>query len=283
MRSKESKISRGWRLTAASWGLMRRDRTMVVLALAGTLLGLAGTALMLDVSGVFSGNYSRGHIAGIGLLFLYPLTFVSVFFNVALTAAASADLEGRRLGVAAALGEAGKRLGRIAGWALIATLVGILIEQIVSRIPGAGRLAGYFFGAAWSLCTIFAIPLLVVEETGPVDAARGSVKLVRSKWGEGLTGIVSISAWTVVAMIPAVILFMVGLSMTAQETVTQESGAGIVLIVCSVVAFFAIGAFANATRQVFNLALYRYAGDLPTPGFAATDLEQPFKRKRSKR
>jgi len=283
MRSNESKISRGWRLTTASWRLMRRDRTMIVLALIGTVCGLAGTALMLDVSGVFSGHNSRGQFAGTALLFLYPLTFVSVFFNVALTAAAAAGLEGRQIGIAAALGESWKRVGRIAGWALLATIVGILLEQIVSRIPGAGRVVSWLMGAAWALCTIFAVPLLVVEEAGPLDAARGSVRLIRSKWGEGLTGLVSISAWTVVVMLPVGILFGIGLSLTAQETVSQGSGAGIVLIALSAVAFVVVGAFANATRQVFNLALYRYATGLETTGFAAADLEEPFKRKRSHR
>jgi hypothetical protein len=284
MRTGESKISRGWRLTVSAWQLMRRDRTMIVLALIGTLCGLAGTALMLDVGGVFSGgHHSRGHFAGIALLFLYPLTFVSVFFNVALTAAAAATLEGRRIGVGSALAEAWKRVGRIAGWSLLAALVGALINQIASRIPGGGRLIAWLFGAAWALCTIFAIPLLVVEEAGPLDAARDSVRLIRSKWGEGLIGLVSISAWTVVATVPLVFLFMIGLTAWTQETVSGRSGVGPALIAVSVVAFVAISAFANATRQVFSLALYRYATGLETPGFATADLEEPFKRKRGSR
>lgn len=267
----------------AAWRLMRGDRTMVVLAFIGTVCGLAGTALMLDVGGVFSsGHHSRAHMGLAALIFIYPLTFVSVFFNVALTAAADAVLEGRRIGVMAALGEAAKRVGRIAGWALLAALVGVVIEQIVSRIPGAGRLVGWLFGAAWALCTIFAIPLLVVEETGPIDAARDSVRLVRSKWGEGLTGLVSISAWTVVAMVPVFLLFFIGLSALVQETVSGRSGIGVLLIALSAVAFVSVGAFANATRQVFNLALFRYARGIETPGFAAADLEEPFKRRRGR-
>lgn len=284
MRKGESKISRGWRLTVAAWQLMRRDRTMIVLALIGTLCGLAGVALMLDVGGIFSGEpHSRGHFAGIALLFLYPLTFVSVFFNVALTAAAAATLEGHRIGIGGALAEAWKRVGRIAGWSLLAALVGALINQIASRIPGGGRLIAWLFGAAWALCTIFAVPLLVVEEAGPVDAARGSVRMIRSKWGEGLTGLVSISAWTVVATVPLVFLFMVGLTAWTQETISGRSGVGPALIAVSAISFVAVSAFANATRQVFNLALYRYATGLETPGFAAADLEDPFKRKRGSR
>lgn len=284
MRTGESKISRGWRLTVAAWQLMRRDRTMIVLALIGTAFGLAGTALMLDLGGIFSGeHHSRGHFAVVALLFLYPLTFVSVFFNVALTAAASANLEGRRIGVADALGEAGRRIGRIAGWSLLAALVGALISQIASRIPGGGRLIAWLFGAAWALCTIFAIPLLVIEEARPLDAARGSVKLVRSKWGEGLTGLVSISAWTVVATVPIVLLFFIGLTVRVQEVLSGGPGIGVALMVASGVAFVFVSAFANATRQVFNLALFRYAEGIETPGFETADLEEPFRRRRGRK
>jgi hypothetical protein len=283
MRSDESRISRGWRLTKAAWRTMRGDRTMIVLALIGTVCALAGTALMLDVGGVFSsGHHSRAQMGLAGLIFLYPITFVSVFFNVALTAAACAGLDGRRIGLAAALGEAWKRVGRIAGWALLASVVGFLLQQIVSRIPGAGRVVGWLMGAAWALCTIFAIPILVVEETGPVDAARGSAGLVRKRWGEGLTGIVGISAWTIVAMLPAGFLVGIGLALTAQETVSGGSGIGILLIAVGAIAIVLASAFANATRQVFNLALYRYATGLETPGFASSDLEEPFKRRRGR-
>lgn len=67
-------------------------------------------------------------------------------------------------------------------------------------------------GAAWGLATIFAIPLLALEDAGPIEAVRGSAHLVKSRWGEGLTGIVGIGAWTVIVTIPAGILIAVGVS-----------------------------------------------------------------------
>lgn len=280
MRSNESRMSRGWRLTGAAWRLMSQDSTMIVLALIGTGCGLVGAALMLYLGGVFSpSHYSRAHFGTISLLFLYPLTFVGVFFNVALTAAASAALEGRWIGVGGALEEAWSRVGRIAQWALLSVLVGFLINQIASRIPAAGRVIAWLLGAAWGLATIFAIPLLTLEDAGPVEAARGSALLIRSKWGEGLTGIVGIGAWTLLAFIPTFVVGLVGISVARQSAVV---GAG--LIALAAVAFVGVIAISNATRQVFNLALFRYAAaGAGTPGFDVTDFDVAFARKKEQR
>jgi hypothetical protein len=271
-------MSRGWRLTGAAWRLMRQDPTMVGLAFLGTGCGLVGAVLMLYLGGVFSPNhFSRAHFSLIVLLFLYPLTFVGVFFNVALTAAASAALEGRWIGLDGALREAWKRAGRIAQWALLSAVVGFVLNQIASRLPLAGRIVAWFVGVAWGIATIFAIPLLTLEDPGPIEAARGSAHLIRSKWGEGLTGIVSISAWTTLAMIPVLFAGIVGLAIAKNDPLV-----GIGLMVVSVTAFVSIAAAANATRQVFNLALFRYATGVNTPGFAVADFEDPFLREGGK-
>jgi hypothetical protein len=272
-------MSRGWRLTGAAWRLMSQDSTMIVLALIGTGCGLLGAALMLYLGGVFSpSHYSRSHFGLISLLFLYPLTFVGVFFNVALTAAASATLEGRWIGVRGAFEEAWSRVGRIAQWSLLSVLVGFVINQIASRIPAAGRVIAWLLGAVWGLATIFAIPLLTLEDAGPVEAARGSALLIRSKWGEGLTGIVGIGAWTLVAFFPIVVVGVVGVSVAR-----QSAAIGVALIAVAAVAFIGVIAISNATRQVFNLALFRYAtAGAGTPGFDVADFDAAFARKRER-
>lgn len=279
MRSNESRMSRGWRLTGAAWRLMRQDPTMLTLALLGTGCGLLGAALMLYLGGVFSpSHYSRSHFGAISLLFLYPLSFVGVFFNVALTAAASATLEGRWIGVRGALGEAWSRGGRIAQWSLLSVLVGFVINQIASRIPAAGRVVAWLLGAAWGLATIFAIPLLTLEDAGPVEAAHGSALLIRSKWGEGLTGLIGIGAWTLLAFVPTFVVGLVGISVAKQNALV---GAG--LITFAAVAFVAVIAISNATRQVFNLALFRYAAaGAGTPGFDVADFDAAFARKQER-
>jgi hypothetical protein len=52
----------------------------------------------------------------------------------------------------------------------------LLIGEIANRLPGGGRLAGWLMGAAWGLATIFAVPLLALEDARPVEALRGSAR-----------------------------------------------------------------------------------------------------------
>ncbi len=252
---------------------------MISIALIGAGCGLAGAAGLLYFSGYFSSpTHSRGDLALVAIVGLYPMTFLSVFFNVALAGAAAASFDGRPIGVREALGISWKRMGRIAQWSLLAAGVGLLLEQIASRIPGAGRLASWLLGAAWSLATIFAVPLLALEGAGPLETAKESVHLIKSKWGEGITGLVSIGIWTALAMIPIGILFGIGLSVR-----NRDATLGAALIAIAVGAILLVSAISLATRQVFSVALYRYASGAPnTGGFAAADLEEPFRRRRGR-
>jgi hypothetical protein len=274
--SDEGRMARGWRLTQTAWRLMRRDPTMIVLALLGAGFGAAGAALVLYFGGYFSyGMHSRAHFGLVALTALYPLTFIGVFFNVALAAAAEASFDGRRLGLGEALGASWSRVGRIALWSLLAAGVGAVLSEIASRIPGGGRIAAWLFGAAWGLATIFVVPMLAIEDAGPIEALKGSAHLVKSKWGEGLTGLVGIGAWTAVVAVPAAILLGVGIAVNV-----RHPASGLAMIVVGSIALVLVSAMATATRQVFSVALYRYATDRPQGGFAAVDLEHPFALKR---
>lgn len=272
----EGKMERGWRLTKVAWALIRRDPTMIAIALMGAGCGLAGAAALLYFSGYLSSpTHSRGDLALAAIIGIYPMTFLSVFFNVALAGAAAASFDGRPISVREALGISCKRLGRIAQWSLLAAGVGLILEQIASRIPGAGRLASWLLGAAWGLATLFAVPLLALEGAGPLETAKESVQLIKGKWGEGVTGLVGINVWTVFAMIPVGILFGVGLSVRNGDATLSAA-----LIAIAVGALLLVSAASFATQQVFSVALYRYASGAPDiPGFAAGDLEEPFRRR----
>jgi hypothetical protein len=278
-RGGEGRIGRGWRLTLAAWSLMRRDRTMIYLALLGAVCGIAGAGLILWAGGYFSAAPgSRTPLGLVSLVALYPLSFVGVFINVALATAAGAHLEGRQLTLGDALRAAYERIGRVALWALLAAGVGMLISEIAERIPGGAKLIGWLMGTAWGLATIFAVPLMALEDARPIEALRGSAHLVKSRWGEGLAGMVGITAWTVVVALPAGILIGLGAGVSV-----ANPGLGIPLLALGATVLVAVVALATATRQVFAVALYRYATDLPVAGFAGSDLEQPFSLRKRRR
>jgi hypothetical protein len=270
---KEGKIGRGWRLTKVAWKLIREDRTMLALAFIGIASATAFTALILILGGFFSGPQERndGRLGLVAMIALYPSVLVSVFFNVALASAASAAFDGERMSVGEAIRMAWGKRRRIAAWSLISAIVGVVISEIANRLPGGTRLVGWLAGAAWGLATIFVIPILAMEGIGAVSATKRSAGLVKSRWGEGVTGNVAISAWSVVAAIPAGIVLGVGAAL-----LRSAPGAGFALVATGLIALVAISTVVAATRQVFAVALFRYAIDAPIGTFNPADLDNPF-------
>jgi hypothetical protein len=275
----EGKISRGWRLTQVAWKLIRTDRTMLALAFAGIASASVFVFLIFLFGGFFSASHhSSGHLSLIVLIALYPSTLASAFFNVALAGAASATFDGDHLSTGEAIRMAWGKRKRIALWALISALVGTLIAEIANRLPGGAKLVAWFAGAAWGLATIFVIPILAMEGVGAVNALKRSSSLVKRRWGEGISGRISIGAWAIVATIPLAVVLGIGAGL-----LRRHPEAGVALIGLSLIGLVAVGAAVAATQQVFAVALYRYAIDAPIGGFAPSDLEYPFTPRKEKR
>jgi hypothetical protein len=245
---------------------------MLLLALAGIGSTTLFTLLVFFFAGVFSSSgHAGGHFGVAWLIALYPSTLAGVFFNVALACAASAAFDGERLSAGEALRMAYGKRRRIALWALISSVVGTLIAEVANRLPGGGRIVAWFAGAAWGLATIFVIPILAIEGIGPVDALKRSTGLVKSRWGEGISGRVAIGAWSVVAIVPLAIGLGVGVALLDAHPAT-----GATLIGGSLLGLVATVAAVAATQQVFAVALYRDAIGAPIGGFAASDMAYPF-------
>jgi Family of unknown function (DUF6159) len=269
----ESRTARSWRLSRTAFALLRGDRAMLVLALLGAAFTIAATLAIFALAGWLRDPGREGHLLVYYAIFSWPMTFVATFLNVALAAAADARLDGRRLTVRAALGVAVGRLGPIAGWSLLATGVGILLQQLAERVPVGGRVAGWLLGVAWGLVTFFAIPLLALEGCSPTGTVRRSSRLIRARWGEGVGGTVLIGAWAMPLLAIAGGLIGVGAGAHGQARVTVIA-IGLGLLVAAI-------ALTTAARQVFAVALYRYATDgTAAGGFAEPDLRAPFSARR---
>jgi hypothetical protein len=256
---------------------VRNDRALLTLAMISGLSGAGAIALIFGLGGIFGhGHSSRGHVALIALILSYPLTFISVFFNVAIAAAASAALDGKRLTLGEALAVPMRRVCQVALWALIVAVVGVVLEQLASRLPLMGSIVTRLVGVGWSLASLFAIPILAVEGYTAPDSLRRSAQLVKERWGEGISGNVIVSAWMVIVVVPLAIAFAILLAATGGDTGAQDFVIG--LAVVAVIAIIALGA---VVRQTFAVALYRYAKTNTGQGpFHEHDLGSPFGSKR---
>jgi hypothetical protein len=277
----EGRITRSARLIGVAWRVVRRDRAMLVLAGVAAVANIVGAMLIFKLAGWHVGHRPPHgeRFALAGAIAAYPFTFLSVFLNVAVAAAASEALQGRRLGLLDALGVAAGRIGQIALWSALATGIGLLLQEIANRLPAGGRLASWLVGAAWSLVTLFAIPILALEGCGALKCVKRSSSLMRERWGEGLTGTVAVNGALGIAGAVFGGVFGLGTSMSI-----DSPGTGYTIALIGLVGLMLVATAGNAIRQVFAVALYRYAmtGE-PSGGFAEHDLQQPTVPKKKRR
>lgn len=276
---REGRIARSWRLTRAAWDVVRSDRSLLVLAAISAITGGIGLALIFILGGSFQNGRLKGdELALYALIFAYPLTFISVFFNTAIAAAASAALEGRHLSVGQALAVPMRKLPTVALWSLIAAVVGFLLEQAASRLPLGGSIAARLVGLGWALASLFAIPIIALEDCSAPEALKRSSHIVKKRWGEGIGGSLIIGAWTAIAVLLAIVVFVVAALATNDVPAVRDA-----VLVLGVLVLAAIVAVQLVVRQTFAVALYRYATDGTAQGpFAEGDLQAPFARKRGR-
>lgn len=271
------RMRRGWELTKTSWGVLRSDRSLAVFPFLGGLTALLlAAAFGLPAWVLFDDDQN---IAGIilAVVGIYALTFAGVFFNVALAAAAAQVLDGEDATVASGMAVARRRLGAIAGWAALVASVNIVIRGLQER---AGPLVDILLGGlavAWNLVTFLAVPVLTLEGTGPIETLKRSAHIFRERWGEQITGQVSIGGIVVLAsLIPVLLLGLIGYAVGG-------AGGG-VLIAIAVAVLIVAAIISTALSQIFAVALYRFAvGEGATGAFTQDKLASAVRPRRAAR
>ncbi|MEZ5348634.1 MAG: DUF6159 family protein [Microthrixaceae bacterium] len=188
-------------------------------------------------------------------------------------------LHGRTPDEDAALDAAHSRLGALAAWSAISVAVGTLVSLINGDGSGGfitailrSLLAG-LVAAVWAVLTTLVMPLIVLEQLGAVAAIKRSAGIIRTTWGEAVLGSVRIGArFALMFGIPGGLLLVGGIVLA----VVVEGPAipvGALLALCGV-ALIVVGSVKAATcRNVFGVALYRWAnGDGALGPFSESDL-----------
>lgn len=274
------RIGRSWRLVAASWGVLRRDRELMlypVISGSATLIVTVLLVFPVITSGRLADDGSSLTIADLVLLFAaYLLGYViTIFFNAALVGAASIRLQGGDPTLGDGLRIAFARLPAILGWALIAATVGMVLRAVAERGGVLGALASSIVGLAWNLVTFLVVPVLVVEDVGPIEAARRSATLLRRTWGEQIAGNVGVGLVFGLAMV-AVVIGGVALA-TALASIEPWLGIGAAAL--GVLTVVVLAVLASALGTVFSAALYRFAVTGDAGAFGESTLRGAFRQR----
>jgi hypothetical protein len=259
------RIGRSFQLVGQSYRILMQDKELMVLPL------ISGAIMAVVVAGIafgFGANISRvgriGPAAYLPLFLIYVVTYaIGIFFQAAVVAGATERMRGGDPTVGSALSAAGRRLGPILMWAVVAATVGIVIRAIHDRVGFLGRIIAGLLGVAWSLATFFIVPVLVLEDASIPDSFRRSVGVFRQTWGETVVGGTTLGAAGVCAWL----------------TLVAITGLLSMVIGVAAVAVFAAGAiflmiFFSALQGVYVASLYRFATD----GGAASSLDPALMR-----
>jgi hypothetical protein len=223
----------------------------------------------------------NGQILGVVVAFLFYLVqyFVIFFANTALVGAAMIRLQGGDATVGDGFRIAAQRVGPIFGYALISATVGMILRAIANRGGVAGQIAALLFGLAWNLATYLVVPVLVVENVGPIRAVERSAALLKRTWGEQIVGNLGIGA--VFGLLTFAVLIvgvpLIGLA-AAAKSIVLVAGA----IVLVVLALALLGLVGGALSGIYQAAVYRYAATGRTDsGFRPELVQGAFRPKRA--
>ena len=271
------RIRRGWELTKTSWGVLRSDRSLAAFpVLGGASALLLAAAFGLPAALLFNddSNVLAVILAAIGI---YLVSYAAVFFNVALAGAAAQVLDGKDATVASGVAVARTRLPAIAGWALMIASVNIVIRALQERLGPVGDLILGGIAVAWGLVTFLAVPVIALENTGPIETLRRSAGIFRERWGEQVTGQFSIGGIVLLfTFLPAIALVGIGYAV----------GNGVLLgvLIAVAVVLVIVGAIVStALSQIFAVALYRYAVGQGATGAFTEDVLASAVRPRARR
>jgi hypothetical protein len=132
--------------------------------------------------------------AGISLLLIFGLyfglAFIATFFNVGVVYIIKNILEEKKPTFKESIKFAFSKIGLIIGWSLISATVGLILrilDEIAERVGGIGeifiKILTSMIGGLWSFITIFVVPVMVYENTGPFKAISKSATTFK-KLGE---------------------------------------------------------------------------------------------------
>lgn len=265
------RLSNGWEMAQESYRVLKLDKELLLFPLFSGIcctLVMASFLVPAFLNDQFRAIMDNPDAAAenpvvwiLTFLFYFLNYFVIVFFNSALVACAIIRFRGGDPTVADGFRAASKRLPVIFGWALVSATVGILLKAIESRNEKVGAILSAILGAGWTIATYFVVPVLVVENVGPVDAVKRSWGVMRKTWGESLGANFGVGFIVFLGTIVCFLPLFGGGYLLAQGS----AALGGVLMVVGLIGLMIVSLVSSALNTIILAALYLYAADHEAP------------------
>jgi hypothetical protein len=233
---------------------------------------------LIAVTGVDSGH-GKDSLQPIGYVLIFfgyvALAFVSTYFLGALVHAANQRLNGHDTQFGESIDAANAKIHRILPWAFVSATVSVVLQSIEQRAGWFGVFIARVLGAAWAVVTFLTVPVIMLEDLGPIEALKRSGHLLKQTWGENLSAQAGFSIIGLFAMMPGALVLGIGLA-------THSTPVIVVLGAIAVAWFILVAVVLSAMSGIYRTALYRFAVDgTAPPAFADADLGGAFGERRN--
>ncbi|MBW8017957.1 MAG: hypothetical protein FVQ82_17440 [Planctomycetes bacterium] len=273
-----TRISNSWELLKASARVLRADKELLVFPLVSGV-GLILISLTFFVPFLFSGladSILPGsfEIFGFIVIFIFYIVQYAVIFlsNTALVGAALIRLRGGDPTLSDGFRIAVSRIIPILGYAVIAATVGVILRAISERSNILGRIVVGIIGLAWNVATYLVVPILAVENVGPIAAIKRSTQLLQKTWGEQIVGNLGMGALmgfiNIFVLLLGIGAIAVSFMLELHFLVYVAIGALLVLTLLM------LGLVSSTLNGIYVAAVYQYANDGQTGDFFEADLVQ---------
>ena len=248
------RFGRSWELMKISLSIIRKDKEILLFPLlSGIIMVIIGITF---IGGIFFAGFLGfvGTPLSIVLFFIMYLLFyfIGIYFNSAVIGCATIRLEGGDPTVKDGFRIANKNLSAIAGWALLAATVGIILRALEEKVGLLGKIVISIIGFAWSMATFFVIPVLIYEKLPLFKSVKRSAHVFKDTWGETFIGHFGLGIifflFALVGLIPIILGLMLG------------GYIGMIIgLIIAIIYWVIIACIGSAAQGILTAALYRFA------------------------
>jgi hypothetical protein len=284
-------FTRSWNITKLTFGVINKDRELLSFALLSFIFSALYTVAMIVpfvLPTVMQEDFTYESLQAFEYVIIFVtyfgLAFIATFFNVCVVYTTKVRFEGGNATFGQSLSFAFSRFMLILKWSLLAASVGLLLRILTDMSKRLGKVGEIvariiigMLGMAWSIVTIFVVPVLVYEGLGPIDALKKSTLIIKKTWGESLIKAIGLGFIQFLVFL-GIILACGGLTYVLANSFEITGllvgvGIGALLMLLAGLVF-------TVASTIFNTALYVYANNnLVADGFSEEVVRDAFKQK----
>lgn len=271
-------IGNSWSLIKSSAKILDADRELLIFPILSSVAVMLLTAVFfvpMLLVGYFGRVANQGlQVVDYLILFLfYLIQYLLIFFsNTALVGAAMIRIRGGDPTIRDGFKIAADRFTNIFLYALIASTVGMLLSLIKERGNGLSKIVVSLIGFVWNVATFLVVPILAVEDVGPVEAIKRSVGYLKKTWGEQLVG--SFSIGMVFNFLILLVMGAGALLIVLLINSGAQAWAFVSVFVVAVIFILGISLINSTLTSIYTAAVYHYAATGEAGSFFESDAVQ---------